>query len=321
MRCFDLFAGCGGMSLGFLNAGYNIVGAIENWSPAVELYQLNFTHPIYPIDLRNEAEAINCIKDYKPEIIIGGPPCQDFSSAGKRDISNGMADLTYHFANIICQQMPNFFVMENVDQIKKSHILMDIISALKNKGYGISVFILNSAYCGVPQERLRLFMIGRLNGYHNEFNHIIQNNMSKTKLTIKEYLGNKLNLEYYYRHPRNYNRRGIFSIYEPSPTIRGVNRPIPKGYKLNPSDPFVNLNEVRPLTTTERAYIQTFPETYKFIGTKTNLEQIIGNAVPVKMAEFIAKSILNFITNSEPEFKTDLFENNIIIPQTYLKPI
>ena len=127
-------------------------------------------------------------------------------------------------------------------------------------------------------------------------------------MTVRDYLGNSLNLEYYYRHPRNYNRRAIFSIDEPSPTIRGVNRPVPKGYQLNSCDPKnVDLQNIRPLTTIERSYLQTFPTTFKFSGTKTNLEQMIGNAVPVNLASFIAKSIKKFIEQPSVNSQQDLF--------------
>ena len=115
-------------------------------------------------------------------------------------------------------------------------------------------------------------------------------------MTIRDSLG----LDYYYRHPRNYSRRGIFSIDEPSPTVRGVNRPLPPGYKKHSGDPKnINLSDVRPLTTIERSYLQTFPDTFKFNGTKTNLEQMIGNAVPVNLAEFVAKGILEFCKSGE----------------------
>ena len=115
-------------------------------------------------------------------------------------------------------------------------------------------------------------------------------------MSIHDYLGNKLGIEHYYRHPRSYMRRGVFSIYEPSPTIRGVNRPIPKGYKKHEGD-LADISKIRPLTTKERSLIQTFPENFVFNGTKTNLEQIIGNAVPVKLAQFVANCINEYIVD------------------------
>ncbi|MDB9496506.1 DNA cytosine methyltransferase [Spirulina major CS-329] len=292
MKCIDLFAGCGGLSLGFELANYEIIAAYDNWQPALDVYQNNFNHAVFNLDLSDEKKAIAQILPMNPDLIIGGPPCQDFSSAGKRDVSQGRADLTRHFANIICSIKPNWFVMENVERIKKTDLLRQVINQFIEKGYGLSSVILNAAYCDVPQARTRFFLIGHLGDYHNQLNKLFQARLSDSPMTVQDYLGDSLGLEFYYRHPRNYNRRGIFSIYEPSPTVRGVNRPIPKGYKLNSCDPsHVNLADLRPLTTLERSYIQTFPKTFKFFGTKTNLEQMIGNAVPVNLAKFVAETI------------------------------
>lgn len=311
MKCVDLFAGCGGLSLGFEQAGFNICAAFENWDAAIAVYQNNFSHDLYNIDLRNEIEVINLIKSYSPDLVMGGPPCQDFSSAGKRDITLGRADLTYHFCNIICAVKPEWFVMENVEQIKKSSILADIIEQFIKTGYGLSSVILDASYCGVPQARTRFFLIGKLSENHNFINESMKNKLSNSPMTVRQYLGDSLGIEHYYRHPRNYNRRGIFSIDEPSPTIRGVNRPVPKGYKLNPSDPQgINLDCIRPLTTIERSYIQTFPKEFKFSGTKTDLEQMIGNAVPVNLSKFVAESIISHIKQGNMNYQDDLFPQN-----------
>jgi DNA (cytosine-5)-methyltransferase 1 len=295
MRCVDLFAGCGGLSLGFEKAGFDVVAAFEYWEPSIDVYKKNFTHPILKQDLRNEVEAIEKIVVYAPELIMGGPPCQDFSSAGKRDVTLGRADLTYHFTNIVCKIKPKWFVMENVEQIKKSQILSDVIEQFSQAGYGLSSVILDASFCGVPQSRTRFFLIGHLGDKHNQLTGIFKKNLSRKQMTIRDYLGDKLGVDLYYRHPRNYNRRGIFTIDEPSPTVRGVNRPIPKGYKLNTCDPHnADLARIRPLTTIERSYIQTFPDDFKFPGTKTNLEQMIGNAVPVNLGKFVANAITEY---------------------------
>lgn len=304
MKCIDLFAGCGGMSLGFLLAGFDILAAFDNWDEAINIYENNFSHHILKQDLKNEIESILKIKEFSPDLIMGGPPCQDFSSAGKRDVTLGRADLTYSFANIVCSVKPHWFVMENVEQIKKSYILKDIIQQFIDQKYGLSSVILNASYCGVPQARTRFFLIGHLGDKHNQLNSIFQQMLSTKPMTIRDYLGDSLGLEYYYRHPRNYNRRGIFSIDEPSPTVRGVNRPIPKGYQLNSCDPpNVNLKQIRPLTTIERSYIQTFPRDFKFKGTKTNLEKMIGNAVPINLAKFVAQGIQRYLKH---DFQGDL---------------
>jgi DNA (cytosine-5)-methyltransferase 1 len=298
MKCVDLFAGCGGLSLGFEKAGFDIAAAFEYWDPAIEVYRENFSHPIFKQDLTNEKESIARIRAYQPDLVMGGPPCQDFSSAGKRDLTQGRADLTYNFANIVCSIQPSWFIMENVEQIKKSDILAEVIEQFVQAGYGLTSVILNASFCGVPQSRTRFFLIGHLHDKHNQLKGIFKKNLADKKMTIRDYLGTNLGLEVYYRHPRNYNRRGVFTIDEPSPTVRGVNRPVPKGYKLNTCDPEnVDLEKIRPLTTIERSYLQTFPNDFKFSGTKTNLEQMIGNAVPVNLATFIANAIKEYASS------------------------
>lgn len=307
MRCVDLFSGCGGLSFGFKNAGYDIVAAFDNWEKAVEVYQENFSHPVFLQDLNDVEASIRKIGQFHPEMIMGGPPCQDFSSAGKRDISQGRAEMTFKFANIVCTIKPKWFVMENVEQIKKSHFLTRIIEQFCRADYGLTSAILDASFCGVPQARKRFFLIGQLGGKHNALTNIMKKNLSVKPMTVREYLGDSLNIEYYYRHPRNYNRRGIFSIDEPSPTVRGVNRPVPKGYKLNSCDPDgISLYTIRPLTTVERSYIQTFPKSFQFVGTKTDLEQMIGNAVPVNQAEFVARCIEEYLKKGE--LRTALFD-------------
>lgn len=323
MKCVDLFSGCGGMSLGFQNAGVEILSAIDNWDKAVEIYNKNFSHQCYHHDISDEEGTLEIIKKYSPDMIIGGPPCQDFSSAGKRDESLGRADLTYSFTNIICTYKPQWFVMENVDRIKKSAILSDTVRQYQTEGYGLTAVIIDASYCNTPQARKRFFLIGELGGENNTFLMELKKNLNSKPMTIREYLGDKLGLEYYYRHPRNYNRRGIFSIDEPSPTVRGVNRPVPSGYKKHSGDPSqIELSMVRSLTTIERSYLQTFPEDFKFEGTKTNLEQMIGNAVPVNLAEFLASTILKYEQDKVDKklIQNNLFSNkiNFLVPKTTL---
>jgi modification methylase hindV len=154
MRCVDLFCGCGGLSSGFSQAGYEVVLGIDKWEKALNIYRKNFSHKVLQEDITNETQIIALIKQFNPEIIIGGPPCQDFSSAGKRDITRGRADLTYNYTNIVCSYKPKYFLMENVDRIVSSHILKDIINQFSNNGYGLTAVILNAAYCNVPQSRL-----------------------------------------------------------------------------------------------------------------------------------------------------------------------
>ena len=323
IKCVDLFSGCGGLSLGFEKAGMEILSAIDHWDKAVEIYNSNFNHKCYQQDIKDEKAVLEIINRYRPNMIMGGPPCQDFSSAGKRDESLGRADLTYSFANIICAYKPKWFVMENVDRIRKSAILADVIEQYQQEGYGLTAVIIDASYCNTPQARKRFFLIGELGGVNNALLAKLKQNLNSKPMTIRDYLGDKLGVDYYYRHPRNYNRRGVFSIDEPSPTVRGVNRPVPSGYKKHSGDPKeIELSEVRPLTTIERSYLQTFPENFKFFGTKTNLEQMIGNAVPVNLAEFLGLVIWEYEEEkmNQKTIQQNLFSNDIdfLIPKTTL---
>jgi len=124
-------------------------------------------------------------------------------------------------------------------------------------------------------------------------------NHSNKQMTVKKYFGDQLDLDFYYAHPRSYKRRAVFSVNEPSATIRGVNRPIPKTYQKHPADKSSITSSIRALTTKERSLIQTFPESFNLIGSKSKIEEAIGNAVPVKLAEHIAQSILKVMHTSD----------------------
>lgn len=293
MRIIDLFSGCGGLSLGFLKGGFDVVGAYDFWDPAIECYRDNFSHPIKKLDLSNVDDVVRELKDIDFDMIIGGPPCQDFSHAGLR-IEGARANLTRSFSEIIKIIKPKWFVMENVDRALRSGAYLEARGIFKESGYGLTEIVLDASKCGVPQKRKRLFVIGKLDVRDGFILNEVMCGISKDSMTVRNYLGDSLGIEYYYRHPRNYNRRAIFSIDEPAPTVRGVNRPIPDGYLGHAGDPVSISENVRPLTTFERARLQTFPEDFKFKGAKTNLEQMIGNAVPVELAKYVAVTIMEY---------------------------
>ncbi len=293
MKVLDLFCGCGGLSLGFKNAGFEIMAAYDFWNIAVETYNKNFSHKAINKDIN--MLTIEEIAQYAPDIIIGGPPCQDYSSAGKRDESLGRAVLTKIFAEKVCGFKPQWFVMENVDRIVKSTNLDEVKKCFKKMGYGLTEIILNASFCGVPQKRKRYFLIGGLKERDNFLEKDLLSNLSLVPMTVRDYMGKELEIEHYYRHPRSYQRRGVFSIDEPSPTIRGVNRPIPGSYKFHDGDTCKSKNKIRALTFEERARIQTFPKDFNFLGNKTDKEQMIGNAVPVNLAQYVAKILFSYI--------------------------
>lgn len=302
LRAVDFFAGGGGLSLGFQQAGFDVVCAVENWQPALNVYRANFTdHDAVSLDLSNELAALKLLDNYQPDIVMGGPPCQDFSSAGKRDEGGGRASLTINYANVISQYRPQFFLMENVARAASSKAFKVALDIFKRANYGLTIQLLNAAHCGAPQSRKRLIVIGQLNGKDGFLDEVLTSGLSEKPMTLRQYFRDRLSFEHYYRHPRSYARRAVFSIDEPSPTIRGVNRPIPKGYPGHAGDPVPVTEGLRSLTTQERARIQTFPETFQLPGTKSDVEQVIGNAVPVKLAEYVASRLAQYIKSLEEQ--------------------
>ena len=110
----------------------------------------------------------------------------------------------------------------------------------------------------------------------------------------------------------------IFCITQLSPTIRGVNRPVPKGYLGHPGDATSVTPSLRPLTTKERSLIQTFPQEWDISGNKSEIEQIIGNAVPVKLASFVGKCLLDYLKCHVTEkelYKMDEHNNLMLFEQ------
>lgn len=298
----DLFCGCGGLSQGFLNAGFEVLAGFEHWKLAISCYQRNFSHPVEDVDLSDVTASVERITKYSPEIIIGGPPCQDFSGAGKR-IEGERAELTVSYAKIISQITPRYFVMENVERAYHSEAYKKARKIFKDSGYGLTEKVLDASFCGVPQKRKRFFCIGLKDGEDGFLYGLLAQNQSICPLTVREYFFSKhykLEIEHYYRHPRSYKRRGIFSIDEPSPTIRGVNRPKPEGYIKHPGDKAEPKN-IRNLTTLERALIQTFPYDFKWTEPMAATEQMIGNAVPVNLANYVARCLKEFIDKGEKD--------------------
>jgi len=305
LKFIDLFAGCGGMTLGFQKAGFEAVAAFDNWEAAVQVYRANFSHPIRKLDLSDWKASLATLNAYQFDMIIGGPPCQDFSHAGKRNEDLGRADLTVSFAQIVGHTKPQWFIMENVDRAVKSQRYRQACEILRAAEYLLTQRILDANLCGVPQRRKRLFLIGELGTSapigSRALASYLDDTLTAKPMTVRDYLGDSLDCAHYYRHPRNYSRRAVFSVDEPSPTVRGVNRPIPKTYKMHPKDTAPISDEVRPLTTLERSYLQTFPKGFKFNGSKTDVEQMIGNAVPVKQAESVARCIRTYLKDEKCE--------------------
>ena len=299
VRAVDLFCGVGGLSKGLHDSGMDIVAAYDNWPVAVNTYTRNMLHPAERMDLLDIATAVKEVSAHKPDIIVGGPPCQDFSTAGNR-VEGDKASLTTAFATIVARCGPPFVLMENVPQVRFSSAYRGMKGILEEQGYQIHEAVLDASYCGVPQIRKRFFMFGWRGGVGigERLSHWLGAERSQKPLTVKDYLQDEIDVEYYYRHPRNYSRRAVFTVHEPSPTIRGVNRPVPPNYqgnRLDSAPPSV----VRPLFSWERSRIQTFPRTWTWsddgADRKADVELLIGNAVPVNLAAFVGKGVLDAI--------------------------
>ncbi len=292
-RTVDLFCGGGGLSRGLQDAGFDVVAAFDAWSAAVDFYNQNAKgHFAYLQDLSNVEESVERIRKWNPSVIVGGPPCQDFSSAGKRNENGGRAELTLAYARIVTAVRPQLFLMENVDRALKAATYRQALRIFAEAGYHMTIAVLDASLCGVPQKRKRAVVVGSLKNPTVSLSDVYRRMQSDRPMTIRDYLGDSLGVDYYYRHPRSYARRGVFSIDEPSPTVRGVNRPIPSGYAGHPGDAApVTTPNLRPLTTKERSLIQTFPREWTLTGVKSDVEQIVGNAVPVKLGEFVGRAI------------------------------
>lgn len=306
MPVVDLFCGCGGLSRGFELAGFDIVAAFDGWASAVTCYNENFDHEAHQLDLSDVDNAVNEIQQYAPTIIIGGPPCQEFSNAGRRQEGN-RADLTIRYAEIITHIMPPYFLMENVPRARNSRAYATAKALYHAHGYGLTEVVLDASRCGVPQKRNRFFCIGALDAREDFLLEYIFEAYTGTPLSVAQYFAANnipLPIQAYYRHPTTYHRRAIFGVDEVAPTIRGVNRPRPATYVRHERDavPAEDVAGINKLTLRQRATIQTFPQNFTFEGLDIalcDLEQMVGNAVPVCLAQFVANCLHRYMEHRQ----------------------
>lgn len=305
MRVADLFCGCGGLSSGFQAAGHEIVFAADTWSRARLAYDANFDHASKRLDLSDVIEAAHVVSQKSPEIIIGGPPCQDFSAAGLRAEAEN-ADLTVAFAEIVAACQPLWFVMENVPAAASSRAWAIARRRLSRAGYGLTELTLDASLYGVPQLRKRVFMIGRLDEADGFLVTDVEDCKTERALTVREYLGEEFGIEFYYRHPRHWGRRAIYSIDEPAATVRSTNRPIPPKYKPHPLDA-APIEGVKPLNCYQRARLQTFLSEFSFdkLLAPWEVDMMVANAVPVRLAETLADCIVYYEVEREMSLEKD----------------
>ncbi len=171
----DLFAGAGGMTLGFEQAGFDVLAAVELDPIHASVHEYNF--PFWTTICKSvteitgrEIRELSTIGDRDIDVVFGGPPCQGFSLMGKRNFDDDRNSLVSHFLRLVLDLNPKFFVMENVRGItigKHQKILQTIIEEFKSYGYQVAenYQVLNAAHYGVPQNRRRLFLLGCRQGF------------------------------------------------------------------------------------------------------------------------------------------------------------
>lgn len=323
MEIISLFAGAGGLDLGFSKAGFNVTWANEYDKEIWDTYLMN--HPQTVLDKRSitkieSSEIPNC------EGIIGGPPCQSWSEAGSlKGIEDKRGQLFFEFIRILKDKQPTFFLAENVSGMlanRHSEAIKTITNLFEDAGYNLSFKLLNAKNYNVPQDRKRLIFVG----FHKEKTNnktFIFNDVNNEEVFLKDFIWdlkdnaipakakNYSNLQECYFPNHEYmtgsfstifmSRNRVRSWEEQSFTIQAGGRHAP----IHPQAPkmldagkdkkiFVPGEEhkYRRLSVRECARIQTFPDDFKFVYDKISAGyKMIGNAVPVNFAYELAKQI------------------------------
>ncbi|MHB1644904.1 MAG: DNA cytosine methyltransferase [Candidatus Acididesulfobacter diazotrophicus] len=320
MKIASLFTGAGGLDLGFEKAGFNVIWANEFDSTIWETFEHNF--PEVKLDKRS---IVDIKASEIPDVdgIIGGPPCQSWSEAGAgRGICDKRGRLFYDYIRILKEKQPKFFLAENVSGIlypKHKQAFLNIIKEFEDAGYDVSYKLLNSNDYGVPQDRLRVIIIGcnKSLGIKFEFPQplnyrpTLKDAIYDLRLAKPAKEWNKTNGESLKTPNHEYMNGGFSTIFmsrnrvrswsEPSFTIQAGGRHAP----LHPQAPkmkFVEQNKrifipgeehlYRRLSVRECARIQTFPDDFIFkYSNVADGYKMVGNAVPVIFAYHLAEKI------------------------------
>lgn len=331
----DLFCGAGGMSLGFKQAGFRSVFAIDNDAPAIATYQANFGDHAICDDIRD-------IQDFpKVDVVVGGPPCQGFSRLGKQaKVARPENYLWREYMRCVETVRPLMFVVENVPEFFKDPAFDGVKSEAARLGYSFVTGILNAADYGVPQRRQRAFIIGSRIGRphlpeptHQQFGPTLFSDLSPWT-TVRDAIGDlPLNPNNSNRHDKK--NSGPLALERYSHVPPGGNRKsLPDRLQLEcwknrksssggatdllgrlrwdaPSltirtqflkpekGCYLHPEANRPITVREGARLQTFPDDFVFIGSNFQAAKQIGNAVPVELARQIALSVLTHIQQVE----------------------
>lgn len=325
----SFFSGALGLDLGLDQAGITSLSYNENDKVICDTIQVNKPNvKLYSCDI-NALSATSILNDVKLKrgdvfLVCGGPPCQSFSTAGKRkSLSDDRGNAFLKFIDMIDGILPKYFVIENVRGIFSSKkddrpggALMFIYNSLQSLGYSVTFNLYDTSKFGVPQARERMVMIGSLNGsvpHLVPFKSPVRTFFDAQKgLQSAEYVQfSDKHLRYFKllgpgQNWRNlpialledamgnalYSGGGRVGFYrrlawdKPSPTL--VTCPtMPATHLCHPT-------EDRPLSIEEYARIQTFPDDWKFLGTTKDKYRQIGNAVPVQFGKVIGEHLIAF---------------------------
>ena len=312
----DLFCGCGGMSKGLMDAGLNVIAGLDIWDKCISTYEKNLKHlsicaDIQKLSPKQFAEQYNIDNI---DVIVGGPPCQGFSMAGKRNESDPRNVLFRDFFKYIRYYVPKMFIMENVVGImsmkQNDSKVTDIITDLVQDLYEIKFQKLCASDFEVPQNRNRIFIIGIAKTIKKQIHDITPPIKDKSlRISVSTILEDEIddNLKSYYlsekaieginkkREKSKQSNKGFGAQFlnfdKPSYTI-------PSRYYKDGYDALVKYNEtkIRRLTILELKRIQSFPDDFEIIGTKKEQIIQIGNAVPCRLAYYIGKHIIHTLS-------------------------
>lgn len=315
LNVIDLFCGCGGMSKGLTDAGLNVIAGIDIWDKAVESYNKNFEHNAYCQDLTTfPPEKFNDLynKENKNiDIVVGGPPCQSFSIAGKRDKNDPRNALFMEYVKYLDYFEPKAFIMENVigmisKKTESGEHVIDIIMEQLNRNYHCTINKLYASDFEVPQNRRRVIIIGIRKDFNilpKEIEPIIKT--IQDRIPVKSILLPRelVDKKYYLSakalagiaNKKKTNKEKGFGFGAQMLNFDKPSYTIPARYWKDGYDALVKYNEqdIRRLTITELKRIQSFPDDYIIDGSKKDIIMQIGNAVACKFAYHLGNYIIN----------------------------
>lgn len=319
----DLFAGAGGLSCGLVMAGFTPLASVEILPSAVDTYRYNFVERkgfkelVETRDIRTKQvkdELKTNLGDKEIDLIVGGFPCQGFSMAGSRVVTDDRNSLYLEMRKIVDLLRPKFVVMENVEGLRSmlnGKVEEKIISDFKEIGYEINVTTLNAAdYC-VPQLRKRVIFIGNRLGIKNFHPEplLSEKNYETLGNAIRKYMDEKENVSKNHKFTKHSDLmkkrmmdleegKSLYGNYsdawkkspwdKPSCTIKENHG----GVNIHPKLP-------RVLTARELATLQSFPEDFIFKGSKKWQLVQIGNAVPPLLGKAIGLAVEKTIKISD----------------------